>query len=29
VPVPAEGATVHLRWRAQDMCAVAGQEPGK
>ena len=29
VPVPAEGATVHLRWRAQDMCAVAGQEPAK
>ena len=27
VPVPAEGQTVHLRWRAQDMCAVAGQEP--
>ncbi|ARP80622.1 ABC transporter ATP-binding protein [Bordetella genomosp. 8] len=26
VPVPAEGETVHLRWRAQDMCAVAGQE---
>ncbi len=26
VPVPAEGQTVHLRWRAQDMCAVAGQE---
>ena len=25
VPVPAEGQTVHLRWRAQDMCAVAGQ----
>ncbi|WP_238891744.1 ABC transporter ATP-binding protein [Achromobacter insuavis] len=29
VPVPAEGETVHLRWRGQDMCAVAGQEPGK
>ncbi|MFY4258713.1 ABC transporter ATP-binding protein [Achromobacter xylosoxidans] len=29
VPVPAEGETVHLRWRAQDMCAVAGQEPAK
>ncbi|ANN66541.1 ABC transporter ATP-binding protein [Bordetella bronchialis] len=26
VPVPAEGETVHLRWRAQDMCAVPGQE---
>ncbi|MEN4917105.1 ABC transporter ATP-binding protein [Achromobacter spanius] len=23
VPVPAEGEAVHLRWRAQDMCAVA------
>ena len=22
VPVPAEGQTVHLRWRAQDMCSV-------
>ncbi|WP_116522712.1 ABC transporter ATP-binding protein [Achromobacter insuavis] len=29
VPVPAEGEAVHLRWRGQDMCAVAGQEPGK
>ena len=27
VPVPAEGQTVHLRWRAQDMCTVTGQEP--
>ncbi|MFY3137749.1 ABC transporter ATP-binding protein [Achromobacter xylosoxidans] len=26
VPVPAEGETVHLRWRAQDMCAVASQD---
>ena len=25
VPVPAEGQPVHLRWRAQDMCLVAGK----
>jgi len=29
VPVPAEGETVHLRWRAQDMCAVAATPQGR
>ncbi|AUA55600.1 Spermidine/putrescine import ATP-binding protein PotA [Achromobacter spanius] len=28
VPVPAEGETVHLRWRAQDMCEVASAPRG-
>ena len=28
VPVPAEGETVHLRWRAQDMCEVASAPQG-
>lgn len=27
IPVPAEGETVHLRWRAQDMCSVLS--PGR
>jgi putative spermidine/putrescine transport system ATP-binding protein len=29
VPVPAEGETVHLRWRARDMCEVASAPPGR
>ncbi len=29
VPVPAEGETVHLRWRAQDMCTVASAPQGR
>ncbi|SSW66486.1 ABC transporter ATP-binding protein [Achromobacter agilis] len=29
VPVPAEGETVHLRWRAQDMCVVATPPQGR
>ncbi|WP_454668097.1 ABC transporter ATP-binding protein [Achromobacter kerstersii] len=29
VPVPAEGETVHLRWRAQDMCVVAAAPQGR
>ena len=29
VPVPAEGEAVHLRWRAQDMCAVDAAPQGR
>lgn len=29
VPVPGEGETVHLRWRAQDMCAVSQPPQGR
>jgi putative spermidine/putrescine transport system ATP-binding protein len=28
VPVPGEGEAVHLRWRAQDMCAVDAPPQG-